>query len=288
MHRRPAIALLLAVAGWLAWTAQARAADRHFVTSDGVRLHYLEAGHGRTLVLIPGWTMPAWIWQRQIDDLARSYRVVAFDPRGQGDSAIPASGYDQDRRGRDIAELLAAIGGDQPVLVGWSLGVLDALAYIHQDGDGGISGLVLIDNSVGEDPPPAPPRHPSRPGPKLSREAWMKSFVRSMFARPQPRAWLDRLTEACLRMPKAAADALLAYPVPRTYWKEAVYSTAKPVLYVVREKFAGQAANLAAHHKDAETVVVKNLGHALFVDDAARFDALLRDFFARRVWPAHR
>ena len=42
--------------------------DHFFLTSDGVRLHYLEAGppNGHTLVLVPGWTMPAWIWMPQI------------------------------------------------------------------------------------------------------------------------------------------------------------------------------------------------------------------------------
>ena len=30
----------------------ARAADRYFLTSDGVRLHYTENGHGRTVVMV--------------------------------------------------------------------------------------------------------------------------------------------------------------------------------------------------------------------------------------------
>jgi len=29
------------------------------------------------------------------------------------------------------------------------------------------AGLVLVDNSVGEDPPPVAPKHPAKPGPKL-------------------------------------------------------------------------------------------------------------------------
>src|SRR4051812_31567292 len=76
--------------------------SRFFVTSDGVRLHYLEAGSPRapTLVLVPGWTMPAWIWGPQIRAFSLSYHVVAFDPRGQGDSEIAVSGYEPGRRGR--------------------------------------------------------------------------------------------------------------------------------------------------------------------------------------------
>ena len=70
--------------------------DHFFLTSDGVRLHYLEAGppSGHTLVLVPGWTMPAWIWMPQILAFSQRYHVVAFDPRGQGNSAAPPGGYE--------------------------------------------------------------------------------------------------------------------------------------------------------------------------------------------------
>ncbi len=67
-----------------------------------------------------------------------------------------------------------------------------------------------------------------------------------MFREPQPPAYLDRLTDATLRTPEWAARALLSYPVPRSYWREAIYSTAKPVLYVVRPGLAAQAENLTA------------------------------------------
>ena len=263
------------------------AQDRFFKSSDGVRLHYLEAGPitGNIIVLIPGWTMPAWIFERQIADLSAQFHVIALDPRSQGGSDIAASGHDHVRRGQDIAELLARLGPDRVLLVGWSLGVLDSLAYVHASGDSRIAGLVLVDNSIGEDPPPPAPK-PRKPGPKPTWKQDMASFVHGMFARPQPQAWLDRLIEACLKTPETAAKALLAYPVPRSFWKDAVYSTSKPVLYVVRPKFAGQAGNLAAHHPSAEAVVLRDAGHAMFVDDAPGFNRRLRDFAARRVWPS--
>ncbi len=268
--------------------ALAAGQSRHFTTSDNVRLHYIEAGPrgaARTIVLVPGWTMPAWIFDRQVASLSRDHRVIAFDPRSQGESAIAPAGHDHLRRGQDIAELLDRLGGAPVVLVGWSLGVLDSLAYLRTHGDGRIAGLVLIDNSIGEDPPPTLPARPAKPGKKLPREVTMRSFVRGMFARKQPDAWLDRLTKAALRTPEKIAAQLLAYPVPRTWWKEAVYSTAKPVLYLVRPKFAGQAANLRARHPNAESVVLgAGVGHALFVDDPEGFERILRDFLARRVW----
>jgi len=261
--------------------AQAGVRDGFFVTSDGVRLHYLEAGPpaGRTIVLVPGWTMPAWIWAPQIAAFSHAYHVIAFDPRGQGKSDAPSWGYTPERRGQDIAELVALFH-TKVLLVGWSLGVLDSLAYLHQRGDAAVAGLVLVDNSVGEEP--APP--PGRPTPRIPHARFMARFVRAMFHAPQPAAYLDRLTEASLRTPEPACRALLAYPVPRAYWREALYATDRPLLYVVRPRFAAQAANVRRMRPNTETVVFANAGHALFVDEPGRFDAVVEGFIRERVW----
>jgi microsomal epoxide hydrolase len=287
--RRPLTALLL-----LLLTAAAPAPapqeavsvhSRSFQTSDGVRLHYLDAGPptAHTIVFVPGWAMPAWIWAAQIEAFSHSYHVIAFDPRGQGESEIAPSGYEPARRGEDIGELIARLGPAPVVVVGWSLGVLDTLAYVHTHGDARIAGLVLVDNSVGEEPAP-PPRKPSH-APPVGHGTFMARFVRSMFHTPQSPDYLEQLTEAAMRLPEPDAVKLLNYPVPRTYWREAVYSTSKPVLYVVRPWLAGQAENLARHHPAAQSEIFADAGHALFVDDAQRFNALMDDFLRRQIWP---
>lgn len=284
--------LLLALAVPLAGDAPAAWAsgpvlDREFVTSDGVRLHYLEAGpsRGHTIVFIPGWTMPAWIWAAQIQAFSQSYHVIAFDPRGQGDSEAPARGYDPARRAQDIAELIANLTPVPVVVVAWSLGVLDTLAYVHANGDSLLAGLVLVDNSVGEEPPPAPLPPPRHPAPRLSYPEAMRRFVQGLFVRSPGEAYVERLTQASLRTPQAAARRLRSYPLPRSYWREAVYATDRPVLYVVRPRWAAQAANLARNRPGTESAIFTSAGHALFVDEPARFNALLASFLRRRVWP---
>jgi non-heme chloroperoxidase len=261
--------------------------DHFFRSSDGVLLHYLEAGPptSHTLVFVPGWTMPAWIWMPQILAFSGRYRVVAFDPRGQGDSAVPASGYEPVRRGRDVAELIANLNSKPVVVIGWSLGVLDTLASIHVAGDRRLAGLVLVDNSVGEEPPPPYTPPPLRRGPLQSHEAAMKQFVRAMFHRPQPPAYVDRLTQAALRTPETASRLLLAYPEPRSYWKEAVYATKVPLLYVVRPRWVAQGENLMRKRPETEMDVFVDAGHALFVDEPARFNSVTERFLERFVWP---
>ena len=287
MHRRLILSgLLAAPMAALMPAVPARAADRVFRTSDGVRLHYTDSGNpaAPVLVFVPGWTMPAWIFQPQIEEFERQYRVIALDPRGQGRSQVPDTGYDHLRRGADIAELLDNLGNRQVVLVGWSLGVLDCLSYVQQRGDGRLAGLVLIDNSVGEEPPPPRRIRPPRRGPKLERGEQMRRFVRGMFRRPPRPQYIEALTQATLVTPPDAAAALLSYPVPRTYWRQALYSVRKPVLYVVTPRLAEQAANVRLHHPSAETSVFTDVGHALFVEDADRFNGLMEDWMRRRVW----
>jgi microsomal epoxide hydrolase len=279
-------ATLLLLASLLAAPTAAQAADGFFLTSDGVRLHYIESGPrtAPVVLFIPGWTMPAWIFQRQITGLSPYYHVVAMDPRGQGESEIPATGYEPVRRGQDIADMIAALGNRQVTLVGWSLGVLDSLSYVHRFGDGQLSALVLLDNSVGEDPAPVPgPPTPRARHPRVLREVAMARFVRSMFHRPQDDAYLQALTEAALRTPPDAAAALLSYPVPRTYWREAVYAVHKPILYIVTPRLSGQAENLAARHADVQSDVYSDAGHALFIDDGNRFNAELLNFLQAKV-----
>ena len=265
------------------------ARERYFTTSDGVRLHYTEQGprqpDGRpvhTIVFVPGLAMPAWIWAGPMAAFRDRYRVIAFDPRGQGGSQIAAAGYTATRRGQDIAELLARLGPAPVLLVGWSLGGLDALAYVHADGDRRLAGLVLVDNSVGEKPPPV--WHPA-PGPPPPYPVATAAFVRGIFRTPRPAAWLDRLTEACLRLPAADMRALRSYAEPRRFWRTAAEGFRPPLLYLVRPWLAAQAAHLQAHRPGTEVAVFPHAGHALFIDDPARFDTKLRDFIRRRVWP---
>jgi non-heme chloroperoxidase len=256
----------------------------HFLTSDKVKLHYLEAGQGRTILFVPGWSMPAFIWEPQLAGLSTRWRTVALDPRSQGRSQVARSGHEPSRRGRDIAEAIERLGADRVVLVGWSLGVLDSLAFVQEHGDARVAGLVLVDNSVGEGKPPAPSR-PSNflPSLRADREKTMRGFVNAMYATPQDPAYLDTVARAALATPYDAQAKLLSYPRPREYWRDALYATRRPVLYAIRPRFAAQGEAVKARHADASVEVFEDAGHALFVDRAERFNALLDAFCARRA-----
>jgi len=129
--------------------------SRFFTASDGTRMHYLEAGTGtKTLAFIPGWLMPAVIFDKQIKDLSKTYRVLVLDPRSQGQSAVARGSHAPERRIKDIQEWLDAAKVSDFVLIGWSLGVLESLDFLTRHPAPGLKGLVLIDNSIGVGKPP--------------------------------------------------------------------------------------------------------------------------------------
>ncbi len=288
MNRRKCLQALAAAAGFARGDAAAApaaaAADpaatisRFFRTSDGVHLHVLERrparpGHSApTIVLVPGWCMPASIWSRQLAAFGARWRTIAFDPRGQGRSEIPRNGYTADRRADDIADLLAE--EERVVLVGWSLGVLDALQYVYRHGPDRLAGLALVDNSIGE--PPAP-----RGGGSFfehlrqRREPTVEAFVRSMFHRPQPETEIDGLVREALRMPLADSIALLSYPIPRGHWRRVAEGFDRPLAYLVTPRLRAQSEHLQRARPASHIAVFEHAGHALFVDEAARFNHIV-------------
>ena len=58
----------------------------YFETTDGVRLHYLEAGVGPTLIILPGWTQPAASFKAQLEGLSGKFHCLALDFRAHGNS----------------------------------------------------------------------------------------------------------------------------------------------------------------------------------------------------------
>ena len=251
-------------------------------TSDGVRLSKIgvtPAGAPKPLViaLIPGWCMPASIWSGPLAAFGERYPVAALDPRGQGESDVPASGYNFERRAADIHEFLQPY--QNVLLVGWSLGALEVLEYTHRYGDEKLAGMVLVDSSVGELPVP-PPGGGFLEALREDRDKTLDDFVREMVAKPLPEAETAALLRGIKRMSLDNSIALLSSGIPREHWKACAHAFKKPLLYVVTPQFEAQAQNLQKNRPGTRIEVFSEAGHALFLDEPLRFNALMLDFAA--------
>lgn len=278
MLRRTLIACLLL---WCVCANASSVKNQQFKSSDGVTLHYLEAGSAPlTLVFVPGWLMPARIFESQIAELSRDYRVIVLDPRGQGRSKAPSHKLDALSRARDVQELLRHAQVGPHVLIGWSLGVMEVLDYSVRFEHPQLRGLVLIDNSIGMASPPASSLNRHRPMKEDDFRAYVKRFAAGMFKEPPPEGMLTTIEASATQLPPPAAWGLLNKPYDRSYYKKAVLAASVPVWYAITPRFTEQSVELLQTHPLASVTVFEGAGHALFVDRADLFNQGLRQFLA--------
>ena len=100
---------------------------------DGVRLHYLTAGQGSSVVLLlHGYAETSRMWKPLIPLLAKKYRVIAPDLPGIGDSDIPANGLDMKNAATRMHALAKSLGVEKARVVGHDIGLMVAYAYAAQ------------------------------------------------------------------------------------------------------------------------------------------------------------
>lgn len=123
MTARILLALLCAGS---ALTAQDDDSRRGMFATNGTKLYYELGGKGPAVVLIHGGWLNSAQWDEQFALLKREYRVLRYDMRGFGRSALgqPDSGYAQHE---DLAALLAHVGFERAHLVGVSAGAQAAI-----------------------------------------------------------------------------------------------------------------------------------------------------------------
>jgi pimeloyl-ACP methyl ester carboxylesterase len=126
----------------------------HDVVVDGLRLHYLDWGRrGRPpLLFLHGGCLTAHTWDLVCLALRADFHCLALDQRGHGDSEwSPVLDYGPDTHIRDIRGLIEQLGLERPVLVGHSLGGLNAMVLAAVAAEE-LGGIALVD--VGPEPHP--------------------------------------------------------------------------------------------------------------------------------------
>ena len=110
--------------------------------APGFRMYYEEHGSGFPLLLINGLGSDHLEWLHQLPAFAPHFRVVVFDNRGTGKSAVPPGPYRTADMADDAATLLAFLGISRAHVLGVSLGgmIAQEVALRHPDR---VEGLVL-------------------------------------------------------------------------------------------------------------------------------------------------
>lgn len=261
------------------------------VTSDGVKIYYLEAKPRltvpkATLLFVPGLMTPGWIWEHQLAHFSRNYRVVAMDPRSQGNSSKPADGHYPAARARDIKSLVDQLRLKPLVIVAYTSAVAEAASYVDQFGTETLAGLVLVNGIAGREYDEA-----TLSGLvafcnsfQVDRQKATERFVRGLYKKPPSEDYIRRMLQATLQMPTNSAVALVLGGVAADN-RNALAKIDKPTLIVVAlvRPWMQFYEDLQKRIRGARLEVFENAGHALFVDEPERFNSLLDGFLNSSV-----
>jgi len=134
--KRFALVAALALSFFCAISTAANAAQSaipsRFAEVDGLKLHYLTAGHGPAVVLLHGYTQTSHMWRPLIPLLAEKFTVIAPDLPGIGDSDVPTNGLDMKTAAIRMHALVKSLGIAKARIVGHDIGLMVAYAYAAQ------------------------------------------------------------------------------------------------------------------------------------------------------------
>jgi pimeloyl-ACP methyl ester carboxylesterase len=151
--------------------------EQGYAERDGVRVHWERYGDGEpALLLLPSWSIiHSRLWKCQVPYLARRYKVVTFDGRGNGRSDRPgtAEAYDDGEYVADALAVMEATGTGRAVLVGLSRGGRWAVELAADRPERAL-GAVLIDPAIAFVAPSYPGRHYSFDEELDTDEGWAK------------------------------------------------------------------------------------------------------------------
>jgi len=130
-------------------TIDAAGSTDKFLAAGDVNIHYLDIpGAAPPLVLLHGLSANAHSFSGLIGaGLSPSFRVIAPDLRGRGQTDKPATGYTMADHARDVLALLDALGLDHVVLGGHSFGAYLAI-YIAARHPERVEKLIVIDAAI--------------------------------------------------------------------------------------------------------------------------------------------
>jgi len=108
-----------------------------YITSNGVKLHYVTQGEGPLMLMLHGFPEFWYSWRHQIPEFAKDFKVVALDLRGYNDSDKPEdkSAYVMDEFIKDVEGVIKGLGYDRCILVGhdWGGAIAWNFAYAHPE-----------------------------------------------------------------------------------------------------------------------------------------------------------
>jgi non-heme chloroperoxidase len=252
---------------------------------NGIRLPYVEQGDpaGTPVILLHGVTDSWRSFELVLPHLPASIHAFAVTQRGHGDADRPDSGYRTRDFASDIAAFVDAMGIEQAVIVGHSMGSTNALRFAI-DYPERTQRLVLVDafatyrgneglidfwQSV-----IAPLTDPIDP--QVARD-----FQQSTIVQPAPEWFFEAVVEESLKVParvwRAAFEGMLEDDFVEDFGR---ISAPTLIIWGAHDNFCPRRDQdvLLAAIRGSRLVVYEEAGHAAHWDEPEHFAADLAEF----------
>ena len=246
---------------------------------DGVAIHYRVAGAqhtGTTVVFVHGFGCDSRHFDNAMAHAAERRRAVSIDLPGHGRSGKDRVNWTMEAFGSDVRSVCDAIGAQQIVLVGHSMGGPVVLEAAHEM-PGRVSALVPIDTFHDVEQPYTPEQVAGlldlwRTDYKGSAERMVR---KSFYAPNRNPALVDFVTAQVTSLPREIGlpllDSMLRYDAAAS-----LDTTTLPIRCINSSE--RQPTNLEAgrrHAKRFDARLVASVGHYPMLEDPAAFNALL-------------
>lgn len=268
----------------------------YHILSDGVPLWYEERGVGKSLVLLQGLQFPAgYFWQKNIDALAATNRVIMVDLRGQGLSGKPNGDHTVAQNATDLDEFLTAMDITDAMLFGVAFGGIVALQYLKDFGPTRLRALGLCEMSprimsapdwehptFGDFPEEAALGYGN--GVRADRSV-LDGFMFAAFAEPLDPDTMSAMKAQMYLTPTETVAAIIDDMVKPDF-RDFLPQIMVPTLLVYGRKnnpvMPGRVgAWMAERIPNAALCELDGGGHSVFWEDPAAFNAALNQFVAQ-------
>lgn len=196
--------LLVVVLLVAAVPALAKDGESRFAGLDDFLIHYKSWGKptAPAVILVHGFTLDQSFWRHQVPTLAKSYRVIAMDSPGHGESGHPRDvAYTLDLYARAVEAVAKDAGVSHAALIGHSMG-LPVIHTVLRRGQLKVDKAVFVDGAVLE--PAADPQV------RANQEKFMADMVAGLKS-PDYRVVLEQFFKGFMpKVPPDEAKLLLA------------------------------------------------------------------------------
>ena len=293
--RRNWLVLGVAAVAWLVGSSLSFAGNFVRVSPD-LDIYYEEAGAGRPIVFIPGWTGTTSYLGQQVAHFSKRYRAIVYDPRSQGRSSKTLENNTYTQHGADLKAFMDALKLKDVILVGHSWGCHEAYAYFRANGTDNVKAFVCLDQCpkdiIDKEGDWGSLKTPGdfkgfHDGVAYDRVKTTREFIQAVVTRPVPDDELNAFLDELLKTPTYVAISLMYDGNVADYTPEAKALDGKiPVLNVVTDPgwypgWAAAAQNWGKTVAPHTEVIVLPGKHLLHWESPDKVNAVLDKFLEK-------